>query len=99
MLSYVACRVCSKLAGIGASERIWGDVKHVKSGKRSHIGPASVGKRAILYMPTRVRESPIRNTHFEKVTADGPNGIFGDDDMKLVSILFVSFSKTLLRIK
>ena len=27
VLGYVACRVCSKLAGIGAAERSWGDVK------------------------------------------------------------------------
>ena len=82
VLGYVACRVCSKLAGIGAAERSWGDVKHIKSGKRSHISAASIEKRAILYTSARVTESRIRNSHMEKVTATGPNALFGDDDMK-----------------
>ena len=84
VLGHVACRVCSKLAGIGAAERSWGwgDVKHIKSGKRSHISVASIEKRAILYTSARVTESRIRNSHMEKVTATGPNALFGDDDMK-----------------
>ena len=37
VLGFVACRVTSKVLGIGASERSWGDVKTIKSGKRYAI--------------------------------------------------------------
>ena len=34
VLGFIACRVCSKPLGIGPCERIWGDVKNIKTGKR-----------------------------------------------------------------
>jgi hypothetical protein len=34
MLGYVACRVTSKVLGIGAAEISWGDVKQPKTDKR-----------------------------------------------------------------
>ena len=37
VLGFVACRVTSEVFGIGAAERSWGDVKTIKSGKRSAI--------------------------------------------------------------
>ena len=37
MIGYVACRVISKLCGIGPAERSWGGVKQVKYGKRLHL--------------------------------------------------------------
>jgi hypothetical protein len=33
----VACRVTSKIVGIGSAERSWGAVKHLKTGKRAHM--------------------------------------------------------------
>ena len=42
VLGFVACRVTSKLAGIGPTERSWGAVKQIKDGKRSHIGSDSL---------------------------------------------------------
>ena len=38
VLGFVACRTTSKTLGIGACERIWGDVNHIKTGKISHMG-------------------------------------------------------------
>ena len=38
LLGFVACRVTSKILGIGSAERSWGDVKTIKSGKRSALG-------------------------------------------------------------
>jgi hypothetical protein len=32
-----ACRVTSKILGIGSAERSWGDVKHLKTNQRSHM--------------------------------------------------------------
>ena len=33
----VACRACSKPLGCGLAERNWGALKHLKTGKRSHL--------------------------------------------------------------
>ena len=38
VLGFVACRVTSKIIGIGSAERSWDDVKTIKSGKRSALG-------------------------------------------------------------
>jgi hypothetical protein len=32
-----ACRVCSKILGIGSAEHSWGDVKHLKTNQQSHL--------------------------------------------------------------
>ena len=45
VLGFVACRVTSKLCGIGAAERCWGGVKQIKTGKRSHLSGESTEKR------------------------------------------------------
>jgi hypothetical protein len=45
----LACRVCSKILGIGSAERAWGDVKHLKTNKRSHISADRVKKQATIY--------------------------------------------------
>ena len=38
IIDFVACRVTSKILGILSSECSWGDVKTIKSGKRSALG-------------------------------------------------------------
>jgi hypothetical protein len=45
----LACRVTSKILGIGSAERAWGDVKHLKTNKRSHISADRVKKQATIY--------------------------------------------------
>ena len=37
LLVFLVCRFKSKVLGVGAKERSWGDVKTIKSGKRSAI--------------------------------------------------------------
>ena len=37
VLGFFSCRVTSKVIGVGAAERSWGDVKTIKSGKISDI--------------------------------------------------------------
>jgi hypothetical protein len=44
-----ACRVTSKIVGIGNAERCWGDVKTLKDGKRSHLSSAATSKQATIY--------------------------------------------------
>ena len=44
-----ACRVCSKIVGMGSAERNWGDVKHLKTDKRSHLSSEAVEKQATIF--------------------------------------------------
>ena len=57
VLGWVACRVTSKLCGIGTCERSFGDVKQIKSGKRSHLRGTSVEKReSCICSPRSMRQ-------------------------------------------
>ena len=49
VIGFVASRVTSKVLGIGAAERSWGDVKIIKSGKRSAISSDVSEKQSIFY--------------------------------------------------
>ena len=49
VLGFVACRVTSKVLGIGAAERSWGDIKIIKSGKRYDIRSDTSEKKSIVY--------------------------------------------------
>jgi hypothetical protein len=44
-----ACRVTSKILGIGSAERNWGDVKHLKTDKRSHLSAERTKKQATIF--------------------------------------------------
>ena len=44
----VACRVTSKILGIGLAERAWGAVKHLKTGQRAKLGDDKVKKQATI---------------------------------------------------
>jgi hypothetical protein len=48
-LGKFACRVTSKIAGIGNAERCWGDVKTLKDGKRAHLSSEATSKQATIY--------------------------------------------------
>ena len=82
VLGWFACRVCCKQLGIGPSEQSWGDVKHIKNDKMSHLGAESVEKRSILYVTARMTESKIRQKAKEKIDAVGPGAMFGDEDFE-----------------
>lgn len=56
----VACRVTSKILGIGSAERAWGDVKHLKNGKRSHLGHENTEKASIVYGQACLRNRSIQ---------------------------------------
>lgn len=81
VLGYVACRVMSKLGGIGPAERSWAGVKQIKDGKKSHLGSDSTEKRAILLVTAKIKEAKIRRDIMEKIDASGPDAMFGDDDI------------------
>ena len=82
VLGMVACRTTSKHLGIGSAERSWGDVKHIKSGKRINLGSDKLEKRAILYSSARIQEARIMQIEMEKVNTPTFSQMFSDDDIK-----------------
>ena len=81
VLGFVACRVTSKLLGIGSAERAWGDVKSIKTGKRKSVGE-SIEKRCILCAMARITKARITQQAMEKVDVPGENAMCRDDDIK-----------------
>ena len=71
MLGFVACRVTSKLCGIGPAERSWGGVKQIKTGQRSHLSGESTEKRSIIYILSKVEQARIYRNKMEKIDAIG----------------------------
>ena len=61
VLGFVACRLTSNNTGIGMCERNWGDVKDIKSGKRSGSSGESTEKQALILATARVKEARLRN--------------------------------------
>ena len=66
ILGFVACRVTSKVLGIGAAERSWGEVKTIKSGKRSTISSDVSEKQSIVYTSACIESARIEQYHSEK---------------------------------
>ena len=81
VLGYVACRVTSKLCGIGPAERCWSAVKQVKKDKRSHLSGDSTEKRSVIYLSAKQQEALSLREKMEKIDASGHNSMFGDDDI------------------
>ncbi len=81
VLGIVACRSTSNQLGIGASERSWGDVKHLKTNKRSHLSADKTEMQSVLYTTARIEEARIKCTAHEKIDAKGVDALFGDDDL------------------
>ena len=48
-LGRLACRVTSKILGMGNAERCWGVVKQLKDGQRSHLSAEKSTKAATIY--------------------------------------------------
>lgn len=83
-LGKLACRVTSKVGGMGSAERSWGDVKKLKSGQRSHLGAISTNKQATLYGSYCMEAAQQRKTAQQvmAVDIDGENsGTWDDEDM------------------
>ena len=67
VLGFVAFRTTSKNLVIGACEKIWGDVNHIKTCKRSHMGVEYTKESAVLYTTTNIHEASIRSNIMEKL--------------------------------
>ena len=68
VIGFVACRVKSKILGIGAAERSWGDVKTIKSGKRSDIISDVSEKHISVYKSACIESSRIEKISFGQTT-------------------------------
>ena len=66
VLGFVACRVTPKVLRLGAEERPWGDVKTIKSGKRSAISSDVSEKHSIVYTSAYIQSARIEQYYYDK---------------------------------
>ena len=57
IFSSTGARVCSKILGIGASERCWGDVKHLLGTKRRSLTSERLFKQTLIYTTNAINEA------------------------------------------
>ena len=74
-----ACRVCSKIVGMGSAERNWGDVKHLKTDKRSHLSSEAVQKQATIFGASCMLNARLERNS-KKGTFEDPYKFWNDDD-------------------
>ena len=77
---FVACRVTSKILGIGSAERSWGDVKTIKSGERSALGSDISDKQSIVYTSACIEESRIGRSVSDTDTNNGSHSHTWNDE-------------------
>ena len=75
----LACRITSKICGMGSAERSWGDVKTLKSGKRSHTSSASMEKQSIIYSKYCIEQSRLKQQY--EINNNSAVISFEDDDL------------------
>jgi hypothetical protein len=82
-----AARVCSKILGIGSAERAWGDVKHLKTNKRSHLSSDRVKKQATIFGASCMLQANMRRELPRTYQYDGtwkPVRYWTEDDYNVV---------------
>jgi hypothetical protein len=78
-----ACRVCSKILGIGSAERSWGDVKHLKTNRRSHLSSRATKMQATIFGASCVELARIKNKEKYIGNGAGPCKLWREDDFIL----------------
>ena len=78
MLGKVACRVTSKILGIGSAERAWGAVKHLKTNKRAHLRHKSMEMQSTIFVSACMESARIRRN--ERMIDPGAAINFWTDD-------------------
>ena len=66
VLGFVPCRVTSKVLGIGAAGRSWGDVKTIKYGERYAISSDVSEKQSIVYTSACIESARIEQYQSDK---------------------------------
>jgi hypothetical protein len=78
VLGKLACLVCSKVLGIGSAERSWGDVKHLKSDKRSKMSGEATKMQSTIFGASCAERARLKQDTKEFGNALNPN--WEDDD-------------------
>ena len=60
ILGWVACRVTSKILGIGNAERAWGAVKQLKSGRCGQLSGPNTKKQATIFAKACIDEATLK---------------------------------------
>ena len=68
---FVACRVCSKVLGIGMAERAWGALNIIKDGRRAHLSGESTEMCLIAYISARLEQQRIVREEAERIDTEG----------------------------
>ena len=79
VLGKFACRVCSKIVGMGSAERNWGDVKHLKTDKRSHLSSSAVQKQATIFGASCMHSARLERQS-KQGTSEDPYKFWSEDD-------------------
>ena len=66
VIDFVACRVTSKVLGIGAAQTYWGDVNKIKLCKRPAISSGVSEKQSIVYTSACIKPARIEKYHYDK---------------------------------
>ncbi len=91
-LGLVACRVTSKMLGIGSAERCWGDTKQMKADKRSHLSARTTKKQSIIFGAACLEAARIKKQYQD----DEVIGFEVDKDMEddfVMNLAEVKFSE------
>ena len=85
VLGKFACRVCSKIVGMGSAERNWGDVKYLKSEKRSHLSSEAVEKQATIFGASCMMDASIERKKAQDAQDSVPDRYkyWDDEDLDL----------------
>jgi hypothetical protein len=67
VLGYVACIVTSKVLGIGAAERSWGDATQLKSDKCAHLCIDYVEHQVVICGTASLHEARVIHKNAQKV--------------------------------
>lgn len=78
LLGKLSCRVTSKILGIGSAERSWGDVKHLKTNKRSHLSADRVKKQATIFGNSCMKKAELKREYTIEDTK--PFQFWNDED-------------------
>ena len=80
MLGFVACRATSKIIGIGAAERSWGNGKTIKYGKRYAIRSDVSEKQIIVYKYACIESGKIAQSELDfNIDEIYPRHVWDDD--------------------
>ena len=92
ILGKFACRVCSKILGIGSAERSWGDVKHLKTNKRLHLSAETTKKQATIYGAYCMEKASMYGQLAKAETDGGPVKCWTDEDFGRQFNMFKDYS-------